>query len=39
MRGLIAVIGFFMVAYFVLTIIKVIGQTFWPGTFKGRRRR
>jgi len=39
MRGLIAVLGFCMVTYVVLTIIKVVGEMFWPDSFKGRRKR
>jgi hypothetical protein len=38
-RGLIRILGFFMVAYFVLAIVKVVGEMLWPGSFKKRRGR
>jgi hypothetical protein len=39
MRGLIRILGFFMLVYLALSVVKVVGETFWPGKFKGRRKR
>jgi hypothetical protein len=39
MGGMFRILAFFMLAYFVLTIVKVVGEMFWPGSFKGRRKK
>ncbi len=39
MRGVIAILGFFMLAYVALTIVKIVGEMFWPGKFKAKRRK
>jgi hypothetical protein len=39
MRGVSAILGFFMLAYVVLTIVKIVGEMFWPGSFKGRKKK
>jgi hypothetical protein len=39
MRGMIAILGFVMLAYVGLTIVKIVGEIFWPGSFKGRKKK
>jgi hypothetical protein len=39
MGGMFRILAFFMLAYFVLTIVKVFGEMFWPDTFKRRRKK
>jgi len=37
--GLIRILGFVMLAYVVLTIIRAVIEAFWPGKIRGRRRK
>jgi len=39
MRGMIRILGFFLLAFVALTVVKAVGELFWPGSFKGRRRK
>jgi hypothetical protein len=38
-RGLIRILGFFMLVYVALSVVKAVGEMFWPGSFKGRRKK
>jgi hypothetical protein len=36
---MIRILGFVMLVYVALSIVKIVGEMFWPGSFKGRRKR